>query len=86
MHTLNTHTTHTTHTHTNTHTHTHTHTLPTNNTAAVLKTMSQLYDGIQCRLTARTGGSDKGEILAVHLGRKQTDQVKNRKTVNKKRT
>ena len=45
--------------------------------------MSQLCDGFQCRLTAGTGGSAKGEILAVHLGKKQTDRVKNRKTINK---
>ncbi len=38
--------------------------------------MSQLCDGVQCRLTARTGGSTKGEILASELEKKQTDQVK----------
>ena len=57
---------------TNTHTHTHTHSLPTitdHHTAAVLNTMSQLCDGIQCRLTASTGGSAKGETLAVKLGK-----------------
>jgi len=72
-----------------TNTHTHTHTQPTitdHHTAAILKTMSQLCDSIECRLTARTGGSAKGEILAVQLGKEQTDRVKNRKTVNKKRT
>ena len=50
----------------------HTHTLPkitNHHTAAVLKTMSQLCDGIQCRLSARTGGSAKGDILAVQLGK-----------------
>jgi hypothetical protein len=41
--------------------------------------MSQLCDGILCRLTARTGRSDKGEILAVQLGKKQTGQIKNEK-------
>ena len=46
--------------------------------------MSQLCDGIQCRLTARTGGSAKGEILAVQLGKEQTDQVSFTKTVNKR--
>jgi hypothetical protein len=45
--------------------------------------MSQLCDSIQCRLTARTAGSAKGEILALRLGKKQTGQVKNTKTVNK---
>ena len=67
-----------THTHTPTHT-PHTHSLPTitdHPTAAVLNTMSQLCDGIECRLTARTGGSAKGEILAVELGKEQTDRVK----------
>jgi len=48
--------------------------------------MSQLCDGIQCRLTAGTGGSAKAEILAVELGKKQTDEVKNIKTINKMRT
>ena len=78
-----------TETDTHTHTHTHTHSLPTitdHPTTAVLNTMSQLCDGIQCRLTAVTAGSAKAEILAVELGKKQTDQVKNTKTVNKKRT
>ena len=61
-----------THTHTHTHTNTNTHTIPTitdQHTAAVLKTKSQLCDGIQCRLTARTGGSAKGETLDVQLGK-----------------
>jgi len=35
--------------------------------------MSQMCDGIECRLTVRKGGSAKGEILAVQLGRQQTD-------------
>jgi len=84
-----THTTHTytqTHTHRYTHRHTHTHCLPTttdHHTAAVHKTMSQLCDGIQCRLTAGTAGSSKGEILVVQLGKGQTDWVKKRKTFNK---
>ena len=47
--------------------------------------MSQLCDGIQCRLTAGTAGSAKGEILAVQLGKKQTDRVKDTKTLNNKR-
>jgi len=67
-------------------THTHTHTLPTitdHHTAAVLNTMSPLCDGIQCRLTAGTGGSAKGEILAVKLRKELTDRVKNRNTINK---
>ena len=55
-------------THTHTHTqHTHTNTLPTHidhHKAEFLKTMSQLCDGVQCRLTARTAGSTEGEILA----------------------
>jgi len=71
------------HTHTHTHTHTQAATFIDHHTAAVLKSMSQLCDGFQCRLTAGTGGSAKGEILAVHLGKKQTDRVKNRKTINK---
>jgi hypothetical protein len=57
-------------------TNTHTHSLPTitdHHTATVLNTMSQLCDGIECRLTGRTGGSAKGEILAVQLGKEQTD-------------
>ena len=65
-----------------THTQIHTHTPPTitdHHTARLLKTMSQLCDGIQCRLTARTGGSVKGEILAVKLGKEQTDSVKTEK-------
>jgi hypothetical protein len=44
------------------HRHTHTNKLPTitdHHTAAVLNTMSQLCDSIQCRLTVRTGGSAK---------------------------
>jgi len=45
--------------------------------------MSPLCDGIQCRLTAGTAGSAKGEILAVQLGKEETDRVKNRKTYNK---
>ena len=52
------------------HTHTLTHNLPTNtdhHTAEFLKTMSQLCDGVQCRLTARTAGSTKGELLASEL-------------------
>jgi hypothetical protein len=40
--------------------------------------MSKLCDGIQCRLTASTGGNAEGEILAAELGKKQRDQVKNR--------
>ena len=73
---------------THTQTHTHKHSLPPitdHYTAAVLNTMSQLCDGIQCRLTARTGGSVKGEKLAVDLGKGQTDWEENRKTVHKKR-
>jgi hypothetical protein len=35
--------------------------------------MSQLFDGIQCRVTAGTGGSAKGEKLAVQLGKEQND-------------
>jgi len=35
--------------------------------------MLQLCDDIQCRLTARTGRSAKGEILAAQLGKEQTD-------------
>ena len=61
---------------TQTHTHTHTHSLPTitdHHTAAVLNTVSQLCDGIECRLTEKTGGSAKGEILAIQLGKEQTD-------------
>ena len=62
---------------THTHTHIHTHSLSlrtiTDHTAAVHKEMSQLCDGVQCRLTARIGGSAKGEILAVQLGKEQTD-------------
>jgi hypothetical protein len=76
-------------THTHTHTNTHINTLPIiteHHTAAVLNAISQLCDGIQCRLTVRTGGSAKGEILAVQLGKEQTDRVENRKMVNKKRT
>ena len=38
--------------------------------------MSQLCDSIQCRLTARTAGSTKGEILASELEKKQRDGVK----------
>jgi hypothetical protein len=38
--------------------------------------MSQLCDGIQCRLTARTAGIAKDEILDSELGNKQTDQIK----------
>jgi hypothetical protein len=45
--------------------------------------MSQLCDSIESRLTVRTGGSAKGEILAVELGKEQRDRVKNRKTVIK---
>jgi len=41
--------------------------------------MSQLCGSIQCRLTARRGGSAKGEILAVQLEKEQTDQVKKQK-------
>ena len=44
--------------------------------------MSPLCDGIQCRLTAGTGGSAKGEILAVKLRKELTDRVKNRNTIN----
>jgi len=45
--------------------------------------MLQLCDGIQCRQTAGTGGSAKGEILDVQLGKGQTVIVKNGKTDNK---
>jgi len=45
--------------------------------------MLQLCDGIQCRQNAGTGGSAKGEILAVQLGKEQTDWVINGKTINK---
>ena len=67
-----------THTALHRHTHTqHTHILPTNidhHTAEFLKAMSQLCDGIQCRLTARTAGSTEGEILAESWKRsKQTE-------------
>ena len=75
-----------THTQTHTHTQTNTQTIPTttdHHTAAILKSMSQLYDGFQCRLTTGTGGSAKGEILAVQLGKEETDRVKSRKTINK---
>jgi hypothetical protein len=41
--------------------------------------MSQLCDGIQFRLTARTGGRAKGEILAVQLGKEETGEVKTQK-------
>jgi hypothetical protein len=64
------------------HTHTHTHTLPTltnHHTTQVLNTMSQQYDGIQCRLTARTAESAKDEILDWEFGNKQTDRVKTKK-------
>jgi len=70
-----------THTHTHKHTHTHTHTkphkqsLPTisdHHTAVVHKTMLQLCNSIECRQTARRGGSAKVEIQAVHLGKWQT--------------
>jgi hypothetical protein len=43
--------------------------------------MSQLYDGIQCRLTARTAGSAKGEILDLELGNKQRDEVKTKNRI-----
>jgi hypothetical protein len=43
--------------------------------------MSQLCDGIQCRLTARTAGSANGEILALQLGKMQTGQVKYIKSI-----
>ena len=71
-----------TYVHTHASAHAHTHILPTNidhHTAEFLKTMSQLCDGIQCRLTARTAGSTEGEILASELWKKQTDQVKHRR-------
>ena len=45
--------------------------------------MSLLCDGIQCRLTARTAGSAKGEILASVLGNKQTDKVNTQKSINR---
>ena len=45
--------------------------------------MSQLCDSIHCRLTAGTGGRAKGETLAVQLGKKQTDGVKHRNSMNK---
>ena len=67
-------------------THTHTHYKQTNtdhHTAAVLNSMSQLCDSIHCRLTAGTGGRAKGETLAVQLGKKQTDGVKHRNSMNK---
>jgi hypothetical protein len=41
--------------------------------------MSQLCDSNQYKLTARIGGSAKGEILAAELGKKQTGQIKNEK-------
>ena len=54
-----------------------THILPTHidhHTTEFLKAMSQLCDGIQCRLTARTAGSTEGEILAESWKRsKQTE-------------
>jgi len=59
-----------------TQTHTYTHSLPTiidRHTASVLKTTSRLWEGIECRLTASTEGSAKGEILAVELEKEQTD-------------
>jgi hypothetical protein len=62
------------------------HNLPTitdHHTAQFLNTTSQLCDGIQCRQTARTAGSAKGEILDWELGKKQTDQVKIRKSVKR---
>jgi hypothetical protein len=68
------------------HTHTHTqhkHNLPTitdHHTAEVLNTTSQLYDGIQCRLSARTAGRAKGKILDWKLWNKQTDQIKTTKS------
>jgi hypothetical protein len=84
--------TQTPHTHTHTHTHTHRdtqvplraltqhkHTFPTitnHLTTEVLNRTSQLCDGIQCRLSARTGGNAKGEILDWELGNKQIDQIK----------
>jgi len=43
-----------------------------------------MCDGIQCKLTVRTGGSAKGEILALELGKKQ--KVKITKTINRMRT
>jgi len=49
-------------------------------------TMPQLCDGIHCRLTARTGGSAKGEILAVELGKEQTGRVKSAKMISKNKT
>ena len=60
------------HAHTALHRHTtHTHTHPANkhwsHTAEFLKAKSKLCDGIQCRLTARTAGSTKGELLASEL-------------------
>jgi hypothetical protein len=45
--------------------------------------MSQLCDGIQCRLIARTAGIAKGEILDWELGKKQTDQVQIRKSIKR---
>jgi len=45
--------------------------------------MSQLCDGIHCRLNAGTGGSAKCETLAVQLGKGQTDGVKHRNSINK---
>jgi hypothetical protein len=57
-----------THTHTTHNTHTHTHILiaiTDHHRTAILNTLSQLPDGIQCRLIATTAGSAKGEILAL---------------------
>jgi hypothetical protein len=88
-----------THTQTHRHTHTqrdkqvplqaltqHKHNLTTINdhhTAQVLNTTSKLYDGIQCRLTARTAGSAKGEILDWELGNKQIDRVNTQKSITR---
>ena len=47
--------------------------------------ISKLYDGVQLRLTARTRGSAKAEILVSELEKKQTDQVKNTRADNKKK-
>jgi hypothetical protein len=80
------------HKHTQTHTETQVHlqaltqhkhnlsTITNHHTAEVLKTRSQLYDSIKCRLTARTRGSAKGEILDWEFGNKQTDQIKTTKS------
>ena len=64
---------------THTHTHTHTHTPYRQSPIITQQVLKTMCDGIQCRLTARTGGSAEGEILAVQLGKEQTDRVKSTK-------